>query len=114
VAKRRREKGRHEFWREFIAGAAVSDEPIRSYCERHGVRANQYYWWRKRLATDTTTLASVKAIPFALVTGLPPVSAEPMLELVLDDASRQGQWRLRIGTGVDEATLSTVLAVLRR
>ena len=102
VAKRRSIEGRREFWREFIAEVGGSDEPVRSLCQRHGVRPNQYYWWRKRLAKDPSAPAVVKTIPFALLMGMRPVSAEPMFQLVLDDANRQSQWRL------DEATLSTV------
>ena len=69
------------------------------FCQEQQITEQSFYVWRKRLRQP-------EAVRFALVErGAAP---EPMLELMLNTGER-----LRIGRGVDEAALRTVLAALR-
>jgi len=89
-------------WRERIAEQERSGLSVKQFCKERGVSEYSFYTWRKRLAKK-------EPVRFALVdreaAGQEPVTA---LELVL----RSGE-RLRIGSGVDAATLRTVLEALR-
>lgn len=94
-------KSRIEAWREAIAEQEQSGLPVREFCQRRGVSEQSFYTWRRRVREK-------EPVRFALVeTDRSKTASEP-LELVL----RSGE-RLRIGFGVDAATLRTVLEVLR-
>jgi hypothetical protein len=73
------------------------------FCQERQITEQSFYVWRKRLRQP-------EAVRFALVErgAAPAKAAEPMLELVLNTGER-----LRVGRGVDEAALRTVLAALR-
>jgi transposase-like protein len=100
-------------WQQWIAEAARSGSSIRAFCRERQVTEGQFYAWRRRLsgkaqgAAKRRARAAVTSATFALVQagGAPPESAG--VELVWADGRR-----LRIGPGVDAATLRTVLAVL--
>jgi len=89
-------------WRERIAEQARSGLSIKQFCKDHGIAEHAFYAWRRRLR-DT------EPVRFALVdrAGGPHV-AEGNMELTLLTGER-----LRIGAGVDAATLRTVLEALR-
>jgi len=94
-------KQRSEAWREAIAEHERSGLPVREFCRQRGFSEQSFYMWRKRVEEQ-------EPVRFALVdTGRSSKASEP-LELVL----RSGE-TLRIGAGVDAATLRTVLEVLR-
>ena len=87
-------------WAERIAAQQRSGLSVKQFCRERGVTECSFYAWRKRLQESGP-------VRFALVER----SArrqEAILELVL-----AGGERLRIGAGVDTATLRTVLDVLR-
>ncbi len=100
-------------WRTLIAEAARSGRSIRTFCRERGVTEGQFYAWRRRLngkaqgAAQRRARAAVTGATFALVQegGAPPEPAG--VELVWGNGRR-----LRIGPGVDAATLRTGLAVL--
>ena len=88
-------------WAERIAAQRRSGMSVKRFCKEHGLTE---YSFRKRLQERGP-------VRFALVernARRPERTAEAVLELVL--ASGEG---LRIGAGVDTATLRTVLEVLR-
>ena len=89
---------RRELWRQRVAEQANSGASIRAFCKQHGLAEHAFYSWRKQLGTDSP-------VKFALVETKPSKDAV-MIELVL-----AGGDRLRIPA--DEATLRTVLGVLR-
>jgi hypothetical protein len=94
---------KREYWRKVIAEQAESGQPIRAYCRERKLSEPSFHWWRKRLREDRT-------VRFAL---LEAGSADgtvvtPQLELLL----RTGE-RLRIGNGVDPATLQALLDAVR-
>jgi len=95
---------RTEYWRRRIAEQERSGMSVQRFCENQGLTEQAFYHWRKRLREQQPP------IRFALVETGPSrqPATEPDLELVL-----AGGERLRIGCGVDGATLRTVLEVLR-
>ena len=95
-------EARSEYWRARIAEQERSGMSVGRFCQEQQITEQAFYVWRKRLR-------QAEAVRFALVErGAAPAAAEPMLELVLKTGER-----LRIGRGVDEAALRTVLAALR-
>jgi hypothetical protein len=77
---------------------------VKQFCKEQGLTEYSFYAWRKRLQENGP-------VRFALVERSVrrlERTAEPALELVLATGER-----LRIGSGVDTATLRTVLDLLR-
>jgi transposase-like protein len=94
-----------EQWRERIAEHARSTMSVRRFCKERGIAEHLFFYWRKRLRS------SQQPIRFALVeraAASPEPNSPAGLELVLTTGER-----LRIGAGVDAATLRTVVEVLR-
>jgi hypothetical protein len=89
-------------WRDRIAEQERSGLSVKQFCKERGVSEYSFYTWRKRLAKR-------EPVRFALVNreaaGQEPATA---LELVLMSGER-----LRIGNGVNAATLRTVVEALR-
>ena len=77
---------------------------MKQFCKERGLTEYSFYAWRKRLQEKGS-------VRFALVERGPrrqERTAEAVLELVLATGER-----LRIGAGVDTATLRSVLDILR-
>jgi transposase len=92
-------------WAARIAAQQRSGTTVKQFCKEQGVSEYSFYAWRKRLRENGP-------VRFALVERRAPRqerTAEAALELVLS-----GGERLRIGAGVDPATLRAVLDVLRK
>jgi transposase-like protein len=95
---------REECWRERIAAQERSGVSVKQFCGQQQITEQSFYYWRKRLGER-------EPMRFALVeTGAvrPQAPADVVLELVLATGER-----LRIGAGVDPATLRSVLEALR-
>jgi len=93
-----------EEWAERIAAQGRSGMSVKQFCKEQGLTEYSFYAWRKRLQEKGP-------VRFALVerrARRQERTAETALELVLATGER-----LRIGTGVDTATLRAVLDVLR-
>jgi len=91
-------------WAERIAAQRRSGMSVKQFCKEQGLTEYSFYAWRKRLQEKG-------AVRFALVersARRQERTAEAVLELVLATGER-----LRIGTGVDTATLRVVVDVLR-
>ena len=91
-------------WSERIAAQRRSGKSVKQFCKEQGLTEYSFYAWRKRLQEEGS-------VRFALVDRSPrrqERATEAALELVLGSGER-----LRIGVGVDAATLRTVLDVLR-
>lgn len=100
----RPDNSKAEQWAEQIAAQQRSGISVKQFCKEHGLTAWSFYTWRKRLQ-------ETGPVRFALVDQRPrgqERAAEAALELVLATGER-----LRIGVGVDAATLRTVLDMLR-
>jgi len=92
-----------EEWRERLTAQERSGLSVKEFCKQRGLATCTFYAWRNRLCGEG-------AVRFALVDrrGVQEPAAEASLELVLATGER-----LRIGAGVDAATLRTVLDALR-
>jgi len=91
-------------WAERIAAQQRSGISVKQFCKEQGVTEGSFYAWRKRLQKK-------EPVRFALVdrgAARQKAATEAALELVLATGER-----LRIGAGVDAATLRTVMEVLR-
>ena len=91
-------------WAERIVAQGRSGMSVKQFCKEQGLTEYSFYAWRKRLQEKGP-------VRFALVernARRQERTAEAVLELVLATGER-----LRIGTGVDTATLRSVLDVLR-
>jgi Transposase len=97
-------KPKTEEWAERIAAQQRSGTSVKQFCKEHGLTEYSFYAWRKRLQ-------EAGPVRFALVernARQQERPAEAALELVLATGER-----LRIGAGVDTATLRAVVDILR-
>ena len=104
VIEQKPAKPKADEWAERIAAQQRSGMSVKQFCKEQGLTEYSFYVWRKRLQESGP-------VRFALVersVRRQERTAEPALELVLATGER-----LRIGTGVDTATLRTVLDLLR-
>jgi transposase len=93
-----------EEWSERIAAQQCSGVSVKRFCKEQGLTEYSFYAWRKRLQESGP-------VRFALVERRVPRQERPpeaVLELVLATGER-----LRIGAGVDAATLRRVVEALR-
>jgi hypothetical protein len=91
-------------WAERIGAQQRSGMSVKQFCQEQGLTEYCFYAWRKRLQESGP-------VRFALVersVRRQERTTEPALELVLATGER-----LRIGAGVDTATLRIVLDLLR-
>ena len=91
-------------WTERIAAQQRSGISVKQFCKDQGLTEYSFYAWRKRLQKK-------EPVRFALVdrgAARPEQARDAALELVLATGER-----LRIGAGVDAATLRAVLEALR-
>jgi hypothetical protein len=104
VIEKRAASPKADEWAERIAAQQHSGISVKQFCKERGLTEYSFYAWRKRLQEKGP-------VRFALVERTArrqQRTAEAVLELVLATGER-----LRIGTGVDTATLRVVLDVLR-
>jgi len=90
---------RRAYWSKLIAEQEVSGTSVQAFCKQRGLGDHSFYLWRRRLRAQ-------KPPQFALLKTV--VSGGAPIELFLP-----GGERLSITSGVDGATLRTVLEVLR-
>jgi hypothetical protein len=89
-------------WMDLIRQHKQSGAAVKVFCRERNVSEPSFYSWRKRLAkSQTVRFALVEASGSAAKDHAP-------VELILASGDR-----LRIASGVDVATLRTVLSVLR-
>jgi transposase-like protein len=93
-----------ERWGRLIAEQESGGESVRAFCRRHSIRENSFYWWRRRVRENHGVHFAVVETRAAPVVG----GGERALELVLANGDR-----LRIGRGVDAATLRLTLDAIR-
>jgi hypothetical protein len=93
-----------EEWAERIAAQQRSGISVKQFCKDQGLTEYSFYAWRKRLHKQGP-------VRFALV-DRKTANQEPSAEVALEVVLATGE-RLRIGAGVEAATLRTVLEVLR-
>ena len=93
---------REKRWAGLVRQQGRSGLSVSAFCRERGVSGQSFYNWRKRFSES-------KPVRFALVeAGMPVTKDNAPIELVLASGDR-----LRMAPGADEATLRTVLSVLR-
>jgi hypothetical protein len=93
-----------ELWRERIAEHGHSGLSVKEFCKGRGISGWSFYCWRKRLR-------EAGPVRFALIER-GPVRPEPAVDAQLEVVLVSGE-RVRIGSGVEAATLRMVLDALR-
>jgi hypothetical protein len=91
-------------WTERIAAQQRSGISVKQFCKEQGLTEYSFYAWRRRLQKK-------EPVRFALVDRRA-ARQEPASEAALELVLATGE-RLRIGAGVDAATLRTVLEAVR-
>jgi len=92
-----------EEWRERIADQESSSLSVKEFCNKRGLAECSFYSWRKRLR-------NTEPVRFALVERA--AQREPASGAHVEIVLASGE-RLCISSGVDGATLRTVLQALR-
>jgi hypothetical protein len=97
---------KREYWSKLIAEQEASGQTARAFCRERGVGEYAFYHWRRRVRNADSP------VQFALLETSKKASSADMvttLELVLNSGER-----LRIGNGVNAASLRVVLDVIRQ
>jgi hypothetical protein len=94
---------KREYWSKLIEEQEASGQAVRPFCRERNLGEHSFYQWRKRLREKQTVRFAV--IETKTMSAEMPASLELMLS---------GGERLRIGAGVDGATLRLVLDAVRR
>jgi transposase-like protein len=109
---------RHRAWpeslkREIVAATLLPGASVSRVARRYDVNANQVFAWRRRYRDGAAEPAELRLLPVAVTPdhpeGITPAHASEVIEIVL-----AGGYRLRVGEGVQAATLRLVLDVLER
>ena len=96
---------RQEYWAKVVAEQQAAGQAVKAFCGERGLSLYSFYVWRRRLRQ------AEPAPQFALVrTKAAPAAAAEAAELEIVFASGE---RLRIGRGVDAATLRLTLEAIR-
>ena len=107
---------RHRAWpeslkREIVAATLLPGSSVSRVARRYGVNANQVFAWRRRYRDVASEPAELRLLPVRVMPdqleGAAPARASEVIEIVL-----AGGYRLRVGEGVQAATLRLVLDVL--
>jgi hypothetical protein len=118
---KKRDVEKERYWRRVIGEAARSGISIRRFCQERKLKESQFYWWQSRLragekrqqarafggGSASQVTRDSRQATFALVSEDGGELGSAGIELVL-----RGGRRLRVGKGVDEETLRTVVGVL--
>jgi transposase-like protein len=105
VIEERAATSKADEWAERIATQQRNGMSVKQFCKEQGLTEYSFYAWRKRLQKEAP-------VSFALVDRRATRKQESLTEAGLELVLPTGE-RLRISTGVDSATLRTVLDALR-
>jgi transposase len=109
---------RHRAWpeslkREIVAASLVPGALVSRVARRYDVNANQVFAWRRRYQDGASEPAELRLLPVRVMPdqleGAAPAHASELIEIAL-----AGGYRVRVGDGVQAATLRLVLDVLER
>jgi len=107
---------RHRAWpeslkREIVAATLLPGASVSRVVRRYDVNANQVFAWRRRYWEGTGEPAELRLLPVTVTPDQPvgTTDASRPMEIVL-----AGSYRVRVGEGVQAATLRVVLDVLER
>jgi transposase len=99
--------------REIVAASLMPGASVSRVARRYDVNANQVFAWRRRYQDGASEPAELRLLPVTVTPdhqrGTAPAGASELIEIVL-----AGGYRVRVGDGVQAATLRLVLDVLER
>ena len=109
---------RHRSWpeslkREIVAASLVPGASVSRVARRYDVNANQVFAWRRRYRDGAAEPAELCLLPVTVTPDQPERSASAGASEVIEIALAGG-YRVRVGEGVQAATLRLVLDVLER
>jgi transposase len=108
----------HRAWpeslkREIVSATLLPGSSVSQVARRYDVNANQVFAWRRRYRDAASESDELRLLPVTVAPDHPretaPAGASELIEIVL-----AGGYRLRVGEGVQAATLRLVLDVLER
>src|SRR5215213_936083 len=109
---------RHRAWpeslnREIVAATLLPGASVSRVARRYDVNANQVFAWRRRYRDVASEPAELRLLSVTVAPdrpeGVAPAGASKVIEIAL-----AGGYRVRVGEGVQAATLRLVLDVLER
>ena len=115
---RRRDPKKEAFWREALSRQRQSGLGVPAFCEREGLRATAFYFWRReiqrrdarqrrRVMNDPGTTPTFVELRPAEAASLPPGRLDAPIEVLLAHGRR-----VLVRSGCDVALLGRVVAVL--
>jgi transposase len=104
--------GRRRAWsaeqkRQIVAESFESGETVSAVARRHGLSPQQLFGWRRWAARGRPEDGVAAFTPVIVDAASPITSGRPVIEIVM------GTVAVRVALGVDAATLTMVLRVLR-
>jgi len=99
--------------REIVAASLVPGASVSRVARRYDVNANQVFAWRRRYQGAAAKPTELQLIP-VMVTPDQPDESAPARPSGLIEIALTGGYRVRVGEGVQAATLRLVLDVLER
>jgi transposase len=109
---------RHRAWpeslkREIVAATLLPGSSVSRVARRYDVNANQVFAWRRRYRDVASEPAELRLLTVTVTPdnprGTAPADTSELIEIAL-----AGGYRVRVGNGVQAATLRLVLDVLER
>jgi transposase len=99
--------------REIVAASLMPGASVSRVARRYDVNANQVFAWRRRYQGAAAKPTELRLLPVRVMPdqleGAAPAHASELIEIAL-----AGGYRVRVGDGVQAATLRLVLDVLER
>src|SRR5215218_1501509 len=109
---------RHRAWpeslkREIVAATLLPGSSVSRVARRYDVNANQVFAWRRRYRDGAAEPTELRLLPVRVTPDQPGGAAPAHAGEVIEIALASG-YRVRVGEGVQAATLRLVLDVLER
>jgi hypothetical protein len=119
---------RLELWRDLLEEKRLSGLSVADWCAKEGVSAFTYYYWRKRILSDSAVCApgcadpaawgssSPQWLPLSMsgtdVTNVPSTASAQDAACISPFTLRVGRVYVEVGSGFDRGLLGDVLSVL--
>jgi hypothetical protein len=119
---------RLELWRDLLEEKRLSGLSVADWCAKEGVSTFTYYYWRKRILSDSAVCApgcgdpaawgssSPQRLPLSMsgadVTNVPSTASAQDATRTSPITLRVGRVCIDVGTGFDRGLLGDVLSVL--
>jgi transposase-like protein len=111
--RRRRRAWPEALKREIVAATLLPGSSVSRVARRYDVNANQVFAWRRGYRDVASEPSELRLLPVTVTAdhpeGMAPAGASEVIEIAL-----AGGYRVRVGAGVQAATLRLVLDVLER